>query len=292
MAREILVAYDVLRDPAKRADYHNATDYDGGWLSWSRWKSIFWAECANEEQLWSYRKRLGLALLSFLFFAGGIAVTALSAGLASPISVAVGAALGGGLIGGGTQSGFRTVKKKAVEGGVDVKDWAKSGAIGFVAGAAAGGFASGAAAAFAGIGQGASEAVQITMGGYIGMNAAAGAPAGAVYSLGSDFEKWAVDGEKMTWKQVVGHAACGAIAGCGTGVVGGAVTKAVVSRTVAATAAKLKLDAAEKITVRTAGKQFEQLIARKVSRGLAEGCTEVLFDSATSFLEERLDNEV
>ena len=50
ICKEIIVAYDILRDPEKRARYNNETDYNNGWLSASRWKSIFRPECHTEKQ--------------------------------------------------------------------------------------------------------------------------------------------------------------------------------------------------------------------------------------------------
>ncbi|CAG2208042.1 unnamed protein product [Mytilus edulis] len=44
MARKVILAFDILRDREKRADYHNKANYSEGWLSKSRWKSIFKSE--------------------------------------------------------------------------------------------------------------------------------------------------------------------------------------------------------------------------------------------------------
>ena len=41
IAKEIILAYKVLEDEALRTRYNNLADYDGGWLSWSRYKAIF-----------------------------------------------------------------------------------------------------------------------------------------------------------------------------------------------------------------------------------------------------------
>ena len=41
IAREVMMAYDVLQDRKKRARYNNLADYDKGWLSGKRCKAVF-----------------------------------------------------------------------------------------------------------------------------------------------------------------------------------------------------------------------------------------------------------
>ena len=60
ICKEIIMAYSVLGDPEKRAKYNNVADYNNGWLSRSRWKSIFWPDCCSKEQTSSIQKENGI----------------------------------------------------------------------------------------------------------------------------------------------------------------------------------------------------------------------------------------
>ena len=87
VCKEIIMAYSVLGDPEKRAKYNNLADYDNGWMSISRWKSIFWPDCNSKEQKCQYRKRMALMFLSVGILVGGIALTISTAGLAAPVVI-------------------------------------------------------------------------------------------------------------------------------------------------------------------------------------------------------------
>ena len=58
-AKEIILAYEILKDEEKKARYHNEADYDSayGWVSLKRWKTIFKPECVTEKQKESYKHR-------------------------------------------------------------------------------------------------------------------------------------------------------------------------------------------------------------------------------------------
>ena len=74
----------------------------------------------------------------------------------------------------------------------------------------------------------------------MGTGAATGAIGGVASSLSSDAAKKFVDGEEVTWKQMAGHALCGATIGAVAGAAGGAVTKAVVGSHTSAASATLE----------------------------------------------------
>ena len=48
VAMQIIVARETLLDDERRARYHNAADYDKGWLSVERFKAIFWPDCYTD----------------------------------------------------------------------------------------------------------------------------------------------------------------------------------------------------------------------------------------------------
>ena len=161
IAKEIILAYNVLEDNALRARYNNQADYDGGWLSWSRYKAIFKPECFNKEQEKAYRKRMCMFAASVAMTAIGIGLTVGTAGLAAPALVAVGAVLGGGLIGCGFQSLQHTLNQRAIVDECLVKEWLMKAGIGFLGGAATGGAAAGFTAAITGLGSAALESAAI-----------------------------------------------------------------------------------------------------------------------------------
>ncbi|CAC5410689.1 dnaJ [Mytilus coruscus] len=191
MAHEVIAAYEILKDRERRAEYHNKADYTEGWLSKARWRSIFWPECETKEQIWRYRKRMALFLMSLGIGFGGVASGTL-----------VAASLGGSV-----QSFMRTINCKSIEKGCDFEDWAKSLGIGFIAGAITG-----------------ATGAEITNGvSAIGRNAGLASGGGAVFSLAADAEKKFVDGVDVSFKQVFGHAVAGAIVGGVTATAVGAV---------------------------------------------------------------------
>jgi len=291
-AKEIIIAHEILKDEGKRARYHNEADYDNGWLSLKRFKAIFFPECVTEEQKKSYKDRMIMFALSLGIAIGGIAATVCTAGLAAPAAVALGGVFGGGLIGAGLQSLQHTVSKKSIVDECAKKQWLIKEGIGFVGGAATGGAAVGITAGIAGIGSTAMESAALTMGQYVGIGAASGAVGGAASSLATDAGRKFADGENVTWKQVVGHAVCGAAVGAAAGAAGGAVTKSVVGIEASAASANLVGEIGEQLAILTGARRLGKILAQKLPRALTENGTEAFMGSVAQFTEERLDDSV
>ena len=293
IAKEIILAYKILEDEALRARYNNLADYDGGWLSWSRYKAIFKPECVKEEQKKAYRKRMCMFALSLLITAAGIGLTVGTAGLAAPALVAVGAIFAGGFIGGGFQSLQHTLNQRAIVDECLAKEWLMKAVIGFLGGAATGGAAAGFTAAITGgLGSAALESAAITAGQYVGVGAATGATGCVASSIASDVGRKFVDGEEITLKQVVGHAICGGLIGAVAGVAGGSVSKALVGSQASAASANLRGDAVEQVLIVTARRRFATFLAQSIPRMLTESGTEAVMGTMFRFAEERLDDSV
>ena len=295
IAKEIILAYKILEDEALRACYNNLADYDGGRLSWSRYKAIFKPECVNDEQKKAYKKRMCLFALSVLILAAGIGLTLGTAGLAAPALVAVGAVFGGGFIGGGFQSLPHTLNQRAIVDECLYKEWLMRAGIGFVGGAATGGAAAGFTAAITGLGSAALESAVVTTGQYIGVGAATGATGGVAASIASDAGRTFVDGEQITWKQAVGHAVVGGVIGAATGMAGGAVTKAIVAGEASAASANLEGEIGEQLAIVTAARRVGKVLAKNFPRILTENGTEAVMTvmgAASRFAEERLDDSL
>ena len=292
IAKEIILAYELLQDEARRARYNNLADYDGGWLSWRRYKAIFKPECVNEEQKKAYRKRMRMFAASLAMTAIGIGLTVGTAGLAAPALVAVGAVLGGGLIGGGFQSLQHTLNQRAIVDDCLFKEWLLKAGIGFLGGAATGGAAAGFTAAITGLGSAALESAVITAGQYIGVGAATGATGGVAASIASDAGRKFVDGEQITWKQAVGHAVVGGVIGAATGIAGGAVTKAIVAGQASAASANLEGEIVEQVAIVTGARRFGNVLAKTIPRMLTENGAEAVMGTVSRFAEERLDDSV
>ena len=292
IAKEIILAYELLQDEARRARYNNLADYDGGWLSWRRYKAIFKPECVNEEQKKAYRKRMCMFAASLAMTAIGIGLTVGTAGLAAPALVAVGAVLGGGLIGGGFQSLQHTLNQRAIVDDCLFKEWLMKAGIGFLGGAATGGAAAGFTAAITGLGSAALESVAITAGQYVGVGAATGATGGVAASIASDAGRKFVDGEQITWKQAVGHAVSGGVIGAATGIAGGAVTKAIVAGQASAASANLEGEIVEQVAIVTGARRFGNVLAKTIPRMLTENGAEAVMGTVSRFAEERLDDSV
>lgn len=184
-AKEIILAYEILKDEEKRARYHNEADYDNGWLSLKRWKAIFRPERVTEEQKKAYKHRMIMLAVSLGIMIGGTALTVGTAGLAAPAVVATGTVLGGGFIGAGRQSLQHTANRKSVVDEWDTKQWLIKAGIGFVGGAATGGAAAGITAGVVGLGAAATESAALTMGQLVGIGAGSGAVGGVARSLAS-----------------------------------------------------------------------------------------------------------
>ena len=292
ITKEIILAFKVLEDEALRARYNNQADYDGGWLSWSRYKAIFKPECVNEEQKKAYRKRMCMFAASVAMTAIGIGLTVCTAGLAAPALVATGAVFGGGLIGGGFQSLQHTLNQRAIVDECLAKEWLMKAGIGFLGGAATGGAAAGFTAAVTGLGSAALESAAITAGQYIGVGAATGATGGVAASVASDAGRKFVDGEQITWKQAVGHAVVGGVIGAATGIAGGAVTKAIVAGQASAASANLQGEIAEQAAIVTGAKRVGNVLAKNIPRMLTEKGAEAMMGTVSRLAEERLDDSV
>lgn len=287
-AKEIIMAYEILRDEGKRARYHNEADYDKGWLSLKRYKAIFNPECFTEEQKKSYRHRMFTFAVSLGITVVGTGVTFGIAGLAAPVSVAVGGVFGGGSLGAGLQSLQHTVSRKSVVDEFDNKQWLKKAGIGFVGGAATAGAAVGITAAVAGLGGAAMESASLTIGQYVGIGAASGAVGGAATSLTTD----AADGENVTWKQALAHAAVGAAVGAASGAAGGAVTKSVVGFETSTASANLRGEIGEQVAILTGARRLGRILFQRIPRVLTENGMETFMGSVAQFTEERLDDSV
>lgn len=286
IACEVIMAFEVLKDPEARARYNNMTDYEGGWFSRSRFRAIFWPECHIKEQIWAYRKRMIHSALSFGLSIGGLIVTAVcSAGVATPALVATGAVAGSGMFGAGVQSLPQTVNRKSIGDGCDTKKWLAKGGIGALTGAATGATAVGITAGIVGIGSAASESAAVSLGQYVAVGASTGAAGGAITSLGSDSTRKFVDGQDITWKQAFGHTLCGGAVGALAGAAGGAVTKAVIARQTSAATARLTGE----IGILTGTRRLQDSLTRNLSRAVTESTAEAVVGSAAQFAEERLD---
>lgn len=223
---------------------------------------------------------------------GGIALTVGTAGLAAPVAVAIGGVFGGGLIGAGLQSLQHTVSRKSVVDECDKKQWLSKGGIGFLGGAATGGAAVGITARVAGLGSAAVESAALTAGEYVAIGAGSGAVGGAASSLATDAGRKFADGENVTWKQVLGHAACGVVVGAAAGAAGGAVTKSIVGIETSAASANIEGEIGEQVAILTGARRLGKILAQRIPRALTENGTEAVMGAVAEFAEERLDKSV
>ena len=293
IAKEIIMAHEVLLDDEMRARYHNEADYDKGWLSPSRWRAIFNPERFTVEQKKTYEKRMIMFALSLGITIGGIVLTAVTAGLAAPAVVTVGGVLGSAMIGAGLQSLQHTVNEKSVATEeCDTTKWLVKDGIGFVLGAVIGLAAVSITAGVAGLGKSAMESTAVKMGQYIKIGAGTGAAGGAVSSVASDAGRKFVDGEEVTLKQAVCHVALSAFIGAVAGTAGGAITKAFVSGETSATTANIKVEVGEQIAILTGARRLVKVLAKNIPRALTKSGTEAVMQTAGQFVVERLDDSV
>ena len=298
-AKEIILAYEILKDEEKRARYHNEADYDSayGWVSLKRWKAIFWPECVTEKQKKSYRHRMIMFALSFGITIGGITLTPVTGPL-TPI-------IGLGLFGAGLQSLLHTVSRKSIVDECDnlwqqYKPWLIKAGIGFVGGAVTGGAAAGITAQIAkesavlSMGQFAApiakESAVLSMGQFVGIGAGSGAVGGVAQSLATDAARKFSDGDHVTWKQVLGHAAVGAAVGAAAGAAGAAVTKSVVGNKEVPASAKIGEKIEKQLAIQTGARRLGRILLQRTSRALTEKGTEAVMGSVAQFTEERLDD--
>ena len=294
IAMEIIIAREILLNDERRARYHNKADHDKGWLSkdLGRFRAIFWPECFTQEQNKAYWRRIGLFALSLGITAGGIILTVCTAGAAAPAAVVCGAVFGGGLAGGGIQSLTYTMNKDSVSDECDFSKWLLKAGIGFLGGAVTGGAAVGITAGVVGIGSAALETGAATAAQFVGIGAGSGAVGGVASSLASDAARMLADGEDLSMKQILFHAASGAVIGAGAGALGGLALHGVVSREASAAAVNLEGEIGEQVVIVTGARRLGNTLARNISRELTEAGTEAIMGTASQFAEERLDDSV
>ena len=271
IVREVIMAYDILQDREKRARYHNIADYDSGWLSVKRFKAVFWPECETMEQRLAWIKRMGLLALSAGLTIGGIVGVVLTAGFSSPWLVTS--------IMGGLHSLQQAISKEAIADGCDVKKWLIKTGIGYILAVIPGGTASGVALL---------ESTALKVGEFLVCRAAIGALGGAVPSLISDASKKLVDGQDVTCKQVMGHAAVAATAGAVAAMTGVGVARSMAGNKTASVSATLEGAIGE-----PAPQQSEvRSLAQRGASPLAAKSTNVVIKTAADFTEKYLEDSM
>lgn len=271
IAREVIMAHDILQDREKRARYHNIADYDSGWLSMKRFKAVFWPECETIEQRLAWIKRMGLLALSAGLTIGGIVGVVLTAGFSSPWLVTS--------IMGGLHSLQQTISKEAIADGCDVKKWLMMTGIGYILAAMPGGTAIGVALL---------ESTALKVGEFLGCRAAIGALGGAVPSLISDASKKFVDGQDVTCKQVMGNAAVAATAGALAAMTGVGVARSMAGNKTASVSATLEGAIGE-----PAPQQSEvRSLAQRSASPLTAKSTNVVIETAADFIEKHLEDSM
>ena len=271
IVREVIMAHDILQDREKRARYHNIADYDSGWLSVKRFKAVFWPECETIEQRLAWIKRMGLLALSAGLTIGGIVGVVLTAGFSSPWFVTS--------IMGGLHSLQQAISKEAIADGCDVKKWLIKTGIGYILAVMPGGTAIGVALL---------ESTALKVGEFLVCRAAIGALGGAVPSLIFDASKKFVDGQDITCKQVIGHAAVAATAGAVAAMTGVAVTRAMAGNKTASVSATLEGAIGE-----PAPQQSEvRSLAQRSASPLAAKSAKVVIETAADFTEKHLEDSI
>lgn len=271
IVREVIMAHDILQDREKRARYHNIADYDSGWLSVKRFKAVFWPECETIEQRLAWIKRMGLSALSAGLTIGGIVGVVLTAGFSSPWFVTS--------IMGGLHSLQQAISKEAIADGCDVKKWLIKTGIGYILAVMPGGTAIGVALL---------ESTALKVGEFLVCRAAIGALGGAVPSLIFDASKKFVDGQDVTCKQVMGHAAVAATAGAVAAMTGVAVTRAMAGNKTASVSATLEGAIGE-----PAPQQSEvRNLAQRSASPLAAKSAKVVIETAADFTEKHLEDSM
>ena len=271
IVREVIMAYNILQDREKRARYHNMADYDSGWLSVKRFKAVFCPEYETVEQRLAYLKRMGLLALSAGLTIGGIVGVVLTAGFSSPWLVTS--------VIGGLRALQQSISKEAITDGCDVEKWLMKTGIGYLLVAMSGGAAIGVALL---------ESRALKVGEFLVCRAAVGALGGAVQSLICDASKTFVDGQGVTWKKAITHAAVAATAGAVAGMAGPAVTKAMAGNDSASTSATLA------VAIGDPASQPSKLrrLAQQSASPLAAKSAKVVIKTAADFIEKHLEDSV
>ena len=274
IVREVIMAYDILKDREKRARYNNMADYDSGWLSGKRFKAVVWPECETVGQRLAWIKRMVLLGLSVGLTVGGILSVVFTAGFSTPF---IGTAIAGGL-----NALKETISREAVVDGCDVKKWLLSTGIGYCLAFLLGGAA---------IGVPVLESAAISVAEVIGIRTAIAGGCGIVSSLTSDAKKKFVCGEDVTVHQAIGHAACQAVAFTSAAFVGGAVAKAMLGATQSTQTAAANIEGAIEEQVSSLSDRAKQL-AHRIPAPLAKNVTEMAIEKTAEFVEKRLGDSV
>ena len=208
VARQVIMAYDILGNREKRARYNDMADYDSGWLSMRRFKAIFFPECETMEQRLAWIKRMFLLALTVGITVSGILAVVLTAGFSSPFMVPVAC--------GGVRALASIMSREAVLDGCSVKKWLLSTGIEYLIAFIPGGAA---------IGLAALEGITISAAEVIGIRTAVASDSSMVAALVEDAKKKFVDGKDVTFKQARGHGIFQGAVGAGACLLGGAVSK-------------------------------------------------------------------
>ncbi|XP_028415098.1 uncharacterized protein LOC114538175 [Dendronephthya gigantea] len=220
ICREIIFAYEILKDPEARAAYNNVADYDRGWLSKARWRAVFNPECYSAAQKSQYRKRMGLLFLSVILTAGGVGLTFLTAGSAAPVILGIMAA-SGVLMGGGISSGLRTINRESVKNGCPLKKYILSLVVGAVGGAALTTGVAGVAAFMGGAAKIVFKVAQSSLEEKISLKMITSTFRCFIKTITSKLDAIFAGGPKMTWKQFILHVLTDALLGGVAGAPGG-----------------------------------------------------------------------
>ena len=132
------------------------------------------------------------------------------------------------------------------------------------------------------------ESSALKLGEFLVCRAAIGAFSGAMTSLVSDANKKFVDGEEVTFKQAMGHAAAAAAAGSASTLVGIGVAKAMASNQTATASA----DMVEAIAEPTYQPSEAERLAKRIPSPLAERVTEMVIEKGAQITEKHLDDSV
>jgi len=135
------------------------------------------------------------------------------------------------------------------------------------------------------------ESSALTVAELIGIRTAIAAGCGLVSSLTSDAKKKFLDGEDITLKQELGHAACQATATAAAALAGGVVAKTMVRFKQTTQSAAATLEGAISEPVSPLSDQLTSL-TKKVPAPLAENATKLVIDKAAETVEKGLEDSV
>ncbi|VDI52924.1 Hypothetical predicted protein [Mytilus galloprovincialis] len=139
MAHEVMVAYDILGDRAKRAKYHNRAD-----IATDGFQSLNGNQC--------FLRNVKMNIKNAFFSILGLSLGALSAGAASPAVAAVSGIYGAAYVTGDLQCLSKVFARESIEEGCDRDKHMENLILGCLAGAVTGGASLGITAKIAGIG--------------------------------------------------------------------------------------------------------------------------------------------